>query len=111
MACGSDVFKFCNGSILFKPMTFCSYCVYTMIVYVQKLNSLLSFFLPKLFTRQVYNYLLSCRRLFTVLFKSVVIEINKGNVNTNLHQHLDQSANPPLSNSFGEYCSFCLSLW
>lgn len=45
----------------------------------------------------------TCRRLFTVLLRSVVIEVRKGNVDTNLHQHLDQPANSRSSNKFGEF--------
>lgn len=41
-----------------------------------------------------------------MLFRSVVIEVKKGNVTTNLHQHLDQSASPRSSIKFGEHCSF-----
>ncbi|XP_078363340.1 bridge-like lipid transfer protein family member 2 isoform X2 [Oculina patagonica] len=40
------------------------------------------------------------KRLFTVLLRSVVIEVRKGNVDTNLHQHLDQPANSRSSNKF-----------
>ena len=50
--------------------------------------------------------LLSCRRLFTVVFRSVVIKVEKGNAITNLHQHQDLSARSRSSSKFSEHCSF-----
>ncbi|XP_020627127.1 uncharacterized protein LOC110064417 [Orbicella faveolata] len=40
------------------------------------------------------------KRLFTVVFRSVVIEVKKGNVNTNLHQHRDPSTSSRSSSKF-----------
>ena len=41
-----------------------------------------------------------------MLFRSVVIDVKKGNVTTNLHQHWDQSASSKSSSKFSEHCSF-----
>ena len=41
-----------------------------------------------------------------MVFRSVVIKVKKGNVNTSLHQHQDPSSSSRLSSKFSEHCSF-----
>ena len=42
-----------------------------------------------------------------MIFRSVVVEVKKGNVNTNLLQHRDQLASSRSSSKFSEHDIFC----
>lgn len=41
-----------------------------------------------------------------MLFRSVVIDVNKGDSESKLHKQVDQSVKPKPSNTFGGHCYF-----